>query len=150
MLRHCCLGKCGSHTDRQDFMASAMLLGFPRMESRIPTTLVLNPGNMKESARPYPRDSDTTALGWGIGMLFKNIFFKRFYSFIHERHTERGRDIGRGRRSRLHAESLMWDSIQDSGITPWAKGRCSTTEPPRRPDANVLEEWKAESSYYLL
>ena len=30
--------------------------------------------------------------------------------FIHERHTERGRDIGRGR-SRLAAVSLMQDSI---------------------------------------
>ena len=50
-------------------------------------------------------------------------FFKRFYLFIHERHThththtqrererERGRDTGRGR-SRLHAGSLIWDSIQ--------------------------------------
>ena len=40
------------------------------------------------------------------------IFFKRFYLFIHERHTqrERGRDAGR-RRSRLLAGSPMWDSI---------------------------------------
>ena len=34
----------------------------------------------------------------------------RLYLFIHERHTERGRDTGR-RRSRLHAESLTWDLI---------------------------------------
>ena len=32
--------------------------------------------------------------------------FLRFYLFTHERHTERGRDIGRGR-SRLHAGSPM-------------------------------------------
>ena len=37
-------------------------------------------------------------------------FFLRFYLFIHERVTERGRDIGRGR-SRLHAGSPMWDLI---------------------------------------
>ena len=45
-------------------------------------------------------------------------FFLIFYLFIHERHTERererererGRDTDRGR-SRLHAGSLMWDSI---------------------------------------
>ena len=36
--------------------------------------------------------------------------FKRFYLFIHERHTERGRDTGRGR-SRLPVGSPMWDSI---------------------------------------
>ena len=33
-----------------------------------------------------------------------------FYLFIHERHTERSRDIGRGR-NRLPAGTLMWDSI---------------------------------------
>ena len=37
-------------------------------------------------------------------------FFLIFYLFIHERHRERGRDTGR-ERSRLHAGSLMWDSI---------------------------------------
>ena len=37
-----------------------------------------------------------------------------------ERERERGRDTGRGR-SRLHAGSLTWDSIQVSRITPWAE-----------------------------
>ena len=37
------------------------------------------------------------------------------------RDTERGRDTGRGR-SRLHVESLMWDSIQGLQITPGASG----------------------------
>ena len=32
------------------------------------------------------------------------------YSFMRDTHTERGRDISRGT-SRLHTESLMWDSI---------------------------------------
>ena len=34
---------------------------------------------------------------------------------------EKDRDTGRGR-SRLHAGSLMWDSIQVSRITPWVEG----------------------------
>ena len=38
-------------------------------------------------------------------MQFK-IFFFQFYLFIHERHTERGRNIGR-ERSRLHVGNLM-------------------------------------------
>ena len=42
------------------------------------------------------------------GWLF--IFFKILFLFIHERHTEREAETGRGR-SRLHAGSLMWDSI---------------------------------------
>ena len=46
-----------------------------------------------------------------------------------ERERERGRDTGRGR-SRLHAGSLMWDSILDSRITPWAK---RGTKPPSHP-----------------
>ena len=44
-------------------------------------------------------------------MLLKheNFYFFKIL-FIHERHTERGRDIGRGR-SRPLAGSLMWNSI---------------------------------------
>ena len=69
----------------------------------------------------------TFFLSWAF-----NIFFLRFYLFIHkrQRERERGRDIGRGR-SRLHAGSPMWDSIlglQDhtlgrrwryTGESPW-------------------------------
>ena len=57
-------------------------------------------------------------------------FFKKdfIYLFMRDRERERGRGIGRGR-SRLHAGSPMWDS----GITPWAKGKCSTAEQPSHP-----------------
>ena len=44
-----------------------------------------------------------------------NFFFKIL--FIHERHTQRGRDIDRGR-SRLLTGNLMWDSIPGPGIMP--------------------------------
>ena len=37
----------------------------------------------------------------------------RLYLFVHDRHRERGIDIGRGR-SRLPMGSLMWDSISGS------------------------------------
>ena len=57
-------------------------------------------------------------------------FLKDFYLFIHETHRERGRDTGRGR-SRLHAGSLTPTRSWVSGITPWAEGRCSPTEPSR-------------------
>ena len=60
-------------------------------------------------------------------------FFLRFYLFILERHTERGRDTGRGI-SRLLAGSQMQNSIPDHRIRPWAKGRCSTAKPPRHPN----------------
>ena len=54
-----------------------------------------------------------------------------------ETERERGRDTGRGR-SRLHARSPTRDSIPDSRITPWAKGRRSTAEPLRRPSIHFL------------
>ena len=50
---------------------------------------------------------------------------------------EKGRDTGRGR-SRLLAGSPTWDLIPDPGITPLAKGRCSTAEPFRHPGTVLL------------
>ena len=53
------------------------------------------------------------------------------FLFIHERHTERGRDIGRGRRSRLHARSpnVGLDS-RTSGSRPEPK---ADTQPLNHP-----------------
>ena len=54
--------------------------------------------------------------GWGTwGGTFCLFFLKKdfIYLFIHERHTERGRDTGRGR-SRLPAGSPMRDLIPGS------------------------------------
>ena len=45
------------------------------------------------------------------------VFLKIFYLFIHEKHTERGRDTGRGK-SRLLTGIAMWDSIPGPRITP--------------------------------
>ena len=57
-------------------------------------------------------------------------FFLRFYLLINETHTERGRDIGRGR-SRLPAGSLMWDSIPG----PWDH------DPSQRQTLNHWATW---------
>ena len=62
-------------------------------------------------------------------------FFKRFYLSIHERHTQRGWNIGRGR-SRLPAGCLIQGSIP--GTPTWAKGRHSTTEPLGHPKNIIL------------
>ena len=61
-------------------------------------------------------------------------FFLFFQDFIYlvMRHTERGRDMGRGR-NRLLTGNCCGTWSQDSRIMTWAKGRCSTTEPPRCP-----------------
>ena len=63
-------------------------------------------------------------------------FFKDFiYLFL--RDTGRGRDIGRGR-SRILWGAWCGPWSQDPGITTWAKGRCSTTKPPKCPGEATL------------
>ena len=51
---------------------------------------------------------------WFHSLIFIFFIFEDFYLFTRERHTERGRDIGRGR-SRLSEGRLMRDSI----LGPW-------------------------------
>ena len=63
-------------------------------------------------------------------------FLKRFYLFIHERHTERGRNIGKGE-SRLHAGSPMWDSIP--GLRDHALNQRQT-----------LNRWATEASQEII
>ena len=70
-----------------------------------------------------------------VSTLFFFFFFLRFYLFM--RDTERGRDTGRGR-SRLHAGSLMWDSIP--GLQDHALGQ-----------RQALNRWTTQGSlFYLL
>ena len=61
---------------------------------------------------------------------FVCFYLKIFISFfMRVTESERGRDIGTGR-SRLHAGSLMGDSIPDLRIRPWAEG---STKPLSHP-----------------
>ena len=71
-----------------------------------------------------------------MGMWGPLLFLKSFmYLFM----RERSRDLGGGR-SRLPAGSPLQNSIPGPrGITTWAKGRCSTTEPPRCPKIHYLK-----------
>ena len=62
------------------------------------------------------------------------------------RERERGRKLGR-ERNRLLTRSPIWDSFQDSRITPWFKGRSSTPEPPRHPGSCFLSH---SDTLYLL
>ena len=76
-------------------------------------------------------------------ILVQCFFFKDFRLFIHERHTERSRDIVR-RRSRLLTGSLMWDSIlgpQDHALSQRQMLNHWATQASRRPMSfNVM--WK--------
>ena len=60
------------------------------------------------------------------------MFFQRFYLFIHERHIERGRDIGRGR-IRLLMGSLTEDSIPGLGSHPEPKAYAQLLSHPGIP-----------------
>ena len=60
-------------------------------------------------------------------------FFLRVYLFIHERHTHTNTEAetqAEGEAGFLQETQCATQS-RDSGITPWAKGRCSTTEHPK-------------------
>ena len=65
-----------------------------------------------------------------LDFLHWELNFLKDFIYLFMRDIERGKDKGRGR-SRFPAGSLMQDSAgpQDQ---PWAEGRCTTTEPPRR------------------
>ena len=54
-------------------------------------------------------------------------FFKRFYLFIHERHTERGRNI-EGEAGSMQG-ALSGTPSQVSRITPWAEGGAKLLNP---------------------
>ena len=73
-------------------------------------------------------------LSTGIIVLYLQqilLFFKKIL-FIYSWQTERSRDIDRGR-SRSLQGAWCGTRSQDPEIMTWAKGRCSTTEPPRCP-----------------
>ena len=67
-----------------------------------------------------------------------SFFKKRFYLIIHERHTERGRDLVRGR-GRLPVGSLMWDLISGLQDHVLSQDRCLTTEQPSHPQKICLD-----------
>ena len=58
-------------------------------------------------------------------------FFLRFYLFIHERERE-AETQAEGEAGSMQGAQCRTRS-QDPGVTPWAEGRRSTTEPPRGP-----------------
>ena len=60
-------------------------------------------------------------------------FFLRFYLFIHQRHTERGRDTAEGEADSPQEARWCRTWSRTPGIMPWDKGRCSTAELPRHP-----------------
>ena len=70
---------------------------------------------------------------WIQNVSFHCLSFLRFYLFIHERHAEREAETkAEGEAGSLQGAQCR-TQFQDPGITLWAKGRCSTNEPPRRP-----------------
>ena len=60
------------------------------------------------------------------------IYFLKDFIYSWETHTHRGRDIAEGEAGSMQGARPGTGS-QNSRTTPWAKGRCSTPEPPRHP-----------------
>ena len=68
-----------------------------------------------------------------ILLLFCFYFFKDFYLFIHKRHTHTEAETQAEGEAGSMLGARCGTRSQDSRITPWAEGRCQTTEPPRDP-----------------
>jgi len=87
----------------------------------------------------YPEKTNYT-------QIIQFFFFKILFTYLTERDTVRegtqARGSGRGR-SRLPAErrARYGTRSQDPGTMTWAKGSCSTTEPPRRPSSRFLKRY---------
>ena len=96
------------------------------VEISIMTNKSLKPDSVSTQSRSLSTNLFREMTRWS-----GNFVFLGFYLFIHERHTERGRDICKGR-SRFPRGSLMQDLIPGPGdhVLSW---RHSTTEPPRHP-----------------
>ena len=82
----------------------------------------------------YNKYSTINICSFPYDFLFKiyiYIFF-RFYLFIHKMHRERQRHRQREKQAPCRGPDAGLDP-RTPRVTPWAEGRCSTTEPPRRP-----------------
>ena len=62
-------------------------------------------------------------------------FFRFIYLFM--RDTERDAETKAEGEAGFPQGTQCRTASQDPGITPWVKGRCSTTEPPRCPHTSV-------------
>ena len=85
----------------------------------------------------FLKDVNPSVMGHIFLLRESFIFFLRFYLFIHKRHREREADTGRGRR-RLHAESLMRDSIPGPlGSCPEPKADAQPLSHPGAPGVEI-------------
>ena len=76
----------------------------------------------------------------GYNMVFMEIFLKDFI-YLFMRDTEREREVETQAKREAGSMQEAWCGTRswDPRITPWAKGRHSTTEPPRCPYGASLE-----------
>ena len=81
-------------------------------------------GNRSAEAKEYKE--------WLLCILI--LFFKFVYLFL--RDTERGAETQAEGEAGSPGGPQCGTQSQDPGIATWAKGRCSTTEPPRCPHAS--------------
>ena len=77
-------------------------------------------------------------------------FFFKIFIYLLERHRQRGRDIGRGRRRLPIGRAWCGTWAQDPRITTGPKGRYSTIEPPRGPLSDYLIHYNASLILYCV
>ena len=91
-------------------------------------TWVLDPARPEVCPWTFPLCESITSL-FSLSLFH---FLKKIL-FIHERYTERGAETqAEGETGSMQGDQCGIRSLV-SRITPWAEGRRSTTEPPRRP-----------------
>ena len=78
---------------------------------------------------------------WSISLFFFSFFKDFIYLFIRQREREREREAetqAEGEAGSMQG-ALCGTRSRVSRVTPWAKGRCSTPEPPGLPGISVLK-----------
>ena len=120
---------CSKHTEYcPQFCLTSMLVNcnFPRkLNVMHPHPIPIGHSSFSEFSTPRLSQSHEAI-----------IFFKISFLLIHERHRKRQKQAEGEAGSLQGAQCETWS--QGPGITPWAKGGCSTSEPPRH----------AQRSYY--
>ena len=95
--------------------------------STSPPIIIRDPVSIED---PPPRGHDVSETLFILYLSIRNLFFKDFiYLFMRdtEREAETQAEGEAGSLQGARCRTGSWDP----GITPWAKGRCSTTEPPQ-------------------
>ena len=75
-----------------------------------------------------------------LSSLFIYLFLKKIL-FIHDRERKREAETQAEGEAGSMPEARRGTRSRDSRMTPWAEGKCSTAEPPRHPNGQLLRRY---------